>query len=137
MTLNSLILLPPHSKLPGVCHLLISYFLVINKMKWPAWSVQFQTSQGYTVRTCVQKKKRGEQLESSVVKNSGRSSKGLGFDSQHPYGNSQLSVIQVLGLWPPQVPGTHMVHICRSNTCTKSEIIYMFLKTGSICVART
>jgi hypothetical protein len=59
------------------------------------------------------------QRDGSVVKSTGCSSRGSGFDSQHLHSSSQPSLTPVLGranavLWLLRVPGTHMKH---EHTC--------------------
>jgi hypothetical protein len=57
----------------------------------------------------------------------GCSSRGPGFNSQHPHGVSQLSVTSVLEsdtiFWTPQTSGTNVVyrHTCRQHTYTQEE----------------
>jgi hypothetical protein len=56
----------------------------------------------------------------AAVKSSGSSSRGPEFNSQHPYGNSQLSVTPVLGVMP-----LHR-HTYRQNTSAHKVNLYYY-----------
>jgi hypothetical protein len=61
---------------------------------------EFQDSQGYIEKPCFKKQQQQKTLarqtkkpDGSAVKSTDRSSRGTGFNSQHPHGSSQLSVM--------------------------------------------
>jgi hypothetical protein len=70
---------------------------VIEKIFVKIWLVKKQSSKTYTGILSSNKKANKGWRDGSVVKSTPYSSRGLGFNSQHPHGGSQLSVTPVPG----------------------------------------
>ena len=106
----------------------------------PAWSTEFQDSQGYTEKPCLEKTKQKAQnwsrRDGSAVKSSSCSSRGSGFDSQHPHNGSQSSITRFLVKQMPSSLDTRHVmhkHTCRQSTLTHEvEIFWKLNKARNV-----